>query len=219
MGGLCCLTKLSWAWGGRRGLHCLSTSHRHRRKRGRHHYPQFSTDQIKLAADLSWKKRLSRVGKSVLLITLCYSRVPSCCTAAVKAEGLPALIFNLLAPNDALEAPGLEGRWQGERSLWMGQTHHTLMTSLILFEVPQRLKISCSLIGVGMCFMKRNSLVQTAGFSVRCWLLKLNLRLHAWKSISVKLHIKNGNTVKKSFLKQSSKIWKYYFLLYRFLCN
>lgn len=159
MGGLYCLTKLSWAWGGRRGLHCLPTSHCHRRKRGRHHYPQFSTDQIKLAADHSWKKRFSKVGRltqSVLLITLCYSRVPSCCTAAVKAEGLPSLIFNLLAPNDALEAPGLEGRWQGERSLWMGQTHHTLMTSLILFEVPQRLKISCCLIGVRICFIKQN---------------------------------------------------------------
>jgi len=52
-----------------------------------------------------------------------------------------SLIFNLLAPNDALEAAGLEGRWQGEPSFWMGQTRLSLMTSLILFEVPQtRLK-------------------------------------------------------------------------------
>lgn len=84
---------------------------------------------------------MGRLTQSVLLITLCYSRVPSRCAAAVKAEDLFSLIFNLLAPNDALEAPGLEGRWQGERSLWMGQTSLILRTSLILFEVQQKLKI------------------------------------------------------------------------------
>lgn len=78
---------------------------------------------------------MGRLTQLVLLITLCYSRVPSCSAAAVKEEGLLCLIFNLLAPNDALKAPGLEGWWKGERSLWMGQTPLILMTSLIWFKV------------------------------------------------------------------------------------
>lgn len=32
-----------------------------------------------------------------------------------------SVISNLLAPNDAPEAAGLEGRCQGERSLWVGR--------------------------------------------------------------------------------------------------
>ena len=53
-----------------------------------------------------------------------------------------SLIFNLLAPNDALEAAGLEGRWQGERSLsGRDELLTTLMTPTSVFEVPLKLKV------------------------------------------------------------------------------
>lgn len=66
-----------------------------------------------------------------------------------------SLIFNLLAPNDALEAPGVEGRWQGERSLWMGQTPLILTTSLISFEAaknPQRFVVASLVKGTEAVF-------------------------------------------------------------------
>lgn len=124
-GVLCSPMKLSWARGADWGLALSPSITLPQEKRGRRHYLQFSADQIKLAANLYWKRRFAKVGhliQSAPLMPLCNSGVPSCCTSVVREEDLPSLIFNLLTSNDAPKAAGLEGRWRGERSPWMGQT-------------------------------------------------------------------------------------------------
>lgn len=102
--------------GGGGALHCPSVSHFHSKEKGGDGIiPSFL--QIKLIS-----------GRGLLKEEI----LPSAAASPQQAfviHGCPAvvlllskhrtfsLIFHLLAPNDALEALGLEGRWPGERSL------------------------------------------------------------------------------------------------------